>query len=76
MNNQLVRETIEDLLSLLGEAPERNCSCHISPPCNDCVDWSQHREVVKNAKSLAAELTQMEAAERFAFEQRARQGVA
>jgi hypothetical protein len=24
--------------------PERNCSCHISPPCSDCVNYAHVRE--------------------------------
>lgn len=24
--------------------PSRNCSCHINPPCNDCVDFTGQRE--------------------------------
>lgn len=23
--------------------PDSNCSCHISPPCNDCTDWASVR---------------------------------
>lgn len=56
MNNELIRSTIEDLLELLGDAPERNCTCHLSPPCSDCVDWSHHREVVESAKQLMVHL--------------------
>lgn len=32
--------------------PEPNCSCHISPPCSDCVEFAGMREIVKNAKNL------------------------
>ena len=35
----------EALWAALGElyAPEANCSCHISPPCSDCVEYSSIR---------------------------------
>lgn len=32
------------LEELLGDPPNANCSCHISPPCNDCVEWAAIRE--------------------------------
>lgn len=38
------------------DIPERNCSCHISPPCSDCVDYSGLREAIKNAKGSMAEI--------------------
>lgn len=37
--------------------PDSNCSCHISPPCNDCVDWSSMRMAKRDweeAKQKAA----------------------
>lgn len=36
---------VEELLDNVY-VPERNCSCHISPPCNDCVENSGLREIV------------------------------
>lgn len=33
-----------DELSANVNPPGRNCSCHISPPCNDCVDFTGQRE--------------------------------
>ena len=37
------------------EPPEKHCTCHISPPCNDCVDHSAVREFFTDArKALAA----------------------
>ena len=35
----------EALWAALGElyAPEASCSCHISPPCGDCVEYSSIR---------------------------------
>lgn len=28
----------------IEQPPDRNCSCHVSPPCSDCVDNSLLRE--------------------------------
>ena len=48
--------TIESLIEM-NYAPESNCSCHISPPCNDCVDYYRAREVNEHAKSAITKLT-------------------
>lgn len=45
---------LEFLLERGIEPPDRNCSCHISPPCNDCVEWSGLREAVEHAESALA----------------------
>lgn len=37
-------------------APDRNCSCHISPPCSDCVDHSGTREALEDAHAAIAAL--------------------
>ena len=50
------RENIESLITwgdeiietFVPRIPEKNCSCHISPPCCDCVDNEYHREVISN----------------------------
>jgi predicted ABC-class ATPase len=36
------------------EVPEPNCSCHLSPPCGDCVDYGGIRETVDAAETLIA----------------------
>lgn len=46
---------IEDLLSYVGAPPDKNCSCHISPPCSDCVDYSHLRDVIASAKAALKE---------------------
>lgn len=33
------------------DTPEPNCSCHVSPPCGDCSDYSEQRELVAAAKA-------------------------
>ena len=40
-----------DLLENVEEPPDRNCSCHISPPCNDCVDYGGLRGALKEARA-------------------------
>ena len=35
---------------VIEHPPEGNCSCHISPPCNDCVDYSHVRELIADAR--------------------------
>ena len=40
--------------------PDANCSCHISPPCDDCQNWSGQRiakESWLDAKSRARKIT-------------------
>jgi hypothetical protein len=32
--------------------PPENCSCHISPPCQDCVEFSELRAAVMCGKSV------------------------
>ena len=48
--------SLEELLDCSVEPPERNCSCHISPPCNDCVDYAGLREVFATARALLAKI--------------------
>jgi hypothetical protein len=39
-----LEEAGDRLEELLGDPPNANCSCHISPPCNDCFEWAAIRE--------------------------------
>lgn len=48
---------LELLLENVEEPPERNCSCHISPPCSDCVDHSGLREALNFARLAIAKAT-------------------
>ena len=41
-------------MDAVDRPPERNCSCHISPPCNDCVENSGLREAFEYAKEIIA----------------------
>ena len=41
------RDEFEELLReahAVFDVPDRNCSCHLSPPCGDCVEYSGIRE--------------------------------
>lgn len=46
---------LEDLLNNMGRPPDSNCSCHISPPCNDCVDHAGLREAIEIAERVVVE---------------------
>jgi hypothetical protein len=47
-----LQAVVEALIDELPEIPDPCCSCHISPPCHDCVNWASMREVVADAKAL------------------------
>ncbi len=54
-----VQQERDELLVLLTELreyvdtpPDRSCSCHISPPCNDCVNNSHLRDVLDRIAKL------------------------
>lgn len=38
---------LSHLLECIEEPPDANCSCHVNPPCFDCVDHSGLREAIK-----------------------------
>jgi hypothetical protein len=45
-------EAVEALEEHLPGVPDANCSCHLSPPCNDCVEWSRLREALETISSI------------------------
>lgn len=45
---------LERLLEVTDTPPERNCSCHLAPPCGDCTDWGGLREAIEEAKAALA----------------------
>lgn len=54
-----VAELIAAASNLYGECPtppDRNCSCHISPPCGDCVDYSGLREALSDMRAALARI--------------------
>lgn len=48
------------LIALLGRAkdelyaPDKNCSCHRSPPCSDCVNYAHIRELIADIDEATA----------------------
>ena len=44
-----LESALEFLLEVMEYPPDSNCSCHISPPCGDCVNWSDLREAISAA---------------------------
>jgi len=38
---------------LEGFIPEKDCRCHLSPPCNDCVEFGYMRELLDTVRSSA-----------------------
>jgi len=34
------------LLEAIEPPPDPQCNCHISPPCHDCVEFSELREAI------------------------------
>ncbi len=47
--NNAMRSALETLLDFQS-VPNKNCSCHISPPCHDCTEFSALREAIEEAK--------------------------
>jgi len=49
--NALLRELLGAWYSDVS-IPRPNCSCHISPPCNGCVEWGGLREAAEQTKRI------------------------
>lgn len=50
-------ELIEELTYYaLAGVPDKNCSCYIAPPCNDCVTYSHQRELAERSRIAQREL--------------------
>ena len=43
---QQIEEALELFMDNVESPPEKNCSCHISPPCSDCFNYSGLREAL------------------------------
>ena len=50
--NANLKGLLEDWLNCSETPPDSNCSCHINPPCNDCIEWAYLREMAKETKRL------------------------
>ncbi len=55
-----IRSALQDLVDTCEEPPESNCSCHINPPCNDCVNWSGLRSALSYARQVLLEEDQID----------------
>jgi hypothetical protein len=51
---KLALEALSDLLDQTETPPDTNCSCHIAPPCHDCVEYSGIRYAMKQARTTIA----------------------
>ena len=51
---KLASLALSEGVEYVEEPPEKNCSCHLSPPCNDCVDHSAVREFFIDARKAIA----------------------
>ena len=51
--NSRLKGAMVDLLDYSEEPPAKNCSCHINPPCGDCVAWSMLRDARDAARALS-----------------------
>lgn len=49
--NKKLREALEYILEYVEPPPPKACSCHISPPCWDCVDHGGLREALELSKA-------------------------
>lgn len=50
-----LRIALDSMMEIVGEPPEPNCHCHISAPCNDCVDNAVLREAFTFARAAIKE---------------------
>ena len=51
----LLIDCVQAFLDNIDEPPSPNCSCHIAPPCQDCVEYSGLRETFVQARKLIDE---------------------
>jgi hypothetical protein len=49
--NKRMGAALDLFLERMDEPPAANCSCHISPPCNDCMDYAGLREAFEDARN-------------------------
>lgn len=55
VEDKKLRAALEGLLEAHEEPPPGNCSCHLSPPCRDCVEWLHIREAREDARAALGE---------------------
>jgi hypothetical protein len=52
----VIAELVGALQDVVDElyTPEQNCSCHISPPCSDCLEYDGLRRIISNSHAALA----------------------
>lgn len=56
-NKTKAPDLLEELMLVVADhvdIPESNCSCHLHPPCGDCVDYSHARSTIKECQQWLA----------------------
>lgn len=51
---KVLTDALENLMDMMELPPDKNCSCFISPPCNECVEYSGVREAIEIATEALA----------------------
>lgn len=59
IEKRLILSAIELALMNIEEPPPPNCSCHIAPPCSDCVDHNSAREALKALRKAEGYLKEL-----------------
>lgn len=49
-NTESLRAALELLMERIDEPPKPNCSCHLSPPCEDCAEYGGLRKAFEFAR--------------------------
>lgn len=52
-DSERLSATMEDMIDAIG-VPDANCSCHLHPPCGDCVEYGHLRELIEHSRKLIA----------------------
>lgn len=52
-NRKHMLVAVNNLIDMI-DVPEPNCSCHICPPCSDCVEYGGLRDVIETARGAIA----------------------
>ena len=53
VNSQML-SALRAVIDLIEEPPDKACSCHINPPCTDCVNHSAAREAFEMVREAIA----------------------
>jgi hypothetical protein len=51
---QAMADALALFLEVTPEPPDRNCFCHLSPPCNDCVEYAGLRDAFEAGRAALA----------------------